>query len=199
MDPGGRKARIMPGQGFFVPGRKRTENERSQGNLSRPTTMTSPVLRPSRRVAPNETLSPLEENTKIVGTNSTSRLESTKHRKNELKTNPERTAKQAEISTLTTRNRLNEADLLHVSVPQPTLDFSTRIRENKARMSLKTKDRQVEKSRSQGVEELGSRSKGLEVGCRRFVTLRLSTLDFSTRICQNKARMSLKTKDRHVS
>jgi hypothetical protein len=56
--------------------------------------MTFPALRPSRRVAPNETLSPLAKNTKIVGTNSTNRLESTKPRKNELKTNPERSEKQ---------------------------------------------------------------------------------------------------------
>jgi len=92
MDLGGRKAGIMPGLGLFVPGRKRTGSERSI--LSRPTTMTSPALRPSRRVAPNETLSPFAKNTKIVGTNSTNRLESTKPRKNELKTNSERGEKQ---------------------------------------------------------------------------------------------------------
>jgi hypothetical protein len=56
--------------------------------------MTFPALRPSRRVAPNETLSPLAKNTKIVGTNSTSLLESTKPRKNELKTNSERSEKE---------------------------------------------------------------------------------------------------------
>jgi len=94
MDLGGRKAGIMPGLGLLVPGRKRTGSERNQGILSRPTTMTFPALRPSRRVAPNETLSPLAKNTKIVGTNSTNRLESTKPRKNELKTNPERSEKQ---------------------------------------------------------------------------------------------------------
>jgi len=44
---------------------------------------------------------------------------------------------------------------------------------------------------------LGSQTKMLEVGRRRFVTFRLSTLDFSTRIRRNKARMLLKTKDRH--
>ena len=42
---------------------------------------------------------------------------------------------------------------------------------------------------------MGSRTKRLEVGGRRFVTLRLSTLDFSTRIRRNKARMLLKTKE----
>ena len=94
MDPGGRKARIVPGVGLLVPGRKRTGSERNQGILSRPTIMKSPALRPSRRVAPNETLSPLAKNTKIVETNSTSRLESTKPRKNELKTNSERSEKQ---------------------------------------------------------------------------------------------------------
>jgi len=83
---------MIPGLGLFVPGRKRTGSERSI--LSRPTTMTSRALRPSRRVAPNETLSPRAENTKIVGTNSTNRLESTKGRKNELKTNPGRSEKQ---------------------------------------------------------------------------------------------------------
>ena len=119
MDLEGRTAGIMPGLGLSVPGRKRTGSERSQGILSRPTTMTSPVFRPSRRVAPNETLSPFAKNTKIVETNSTNRLESIKPRKNELKTNPKRTAKQAEISTLTTRNRLNEANPLHISLPQP--------------------------------------------------------------------------------
>jgi len=63
---------------------------------------------------------------------------------------------------------------------------------NKARMLLKIKSREVQ---SQVVEELGSRSKRLEVGRRWSVTLRLSTLDFSTRISRNKARMSMKTKD----
>jgi len=43
---------------------------------------------------------------------------------------------------------------------------------------------------------LGSQTKMLEVGRRRFVTFGLSTLDFSTRIRRNKARMSMKTKDR---
>jgi hypothetical protein len=94
MDLGGRKAGIMPGLGLLVPGRKRTGSERNQGILSRPTTMTFPALRPSRRVAPNETLSPPAKNTKIVETNSTNRLESTKPRKNELKTNSERSEKQ---------------------------------------------------------------------------------------------------------
>ena len=94
MDLEGRTAGIMPGLGLSVPGRKRTGSERSQGILSRPTTMTSPVFRPSRRVAPNETLSPFAKNTKIVETNSTNRLESIKPRKNELKTNPERSEKQ---------------------------------------------------------------------------------------------------------
>jgi hypothetical protein len=64
---------------------------------------------------------------------------------------------------------------------------------NKARMLLKIKSREVQ---SQVVEKLGSRSERLEVGRRGFVTFRLSTLDFSTRICRNKARMSMKTKDR---
>ena len=44
------------------------------------------------------------------------------------------------------------------------------------------------------VEELGYRTKRLAVRRRRFVTLRLSTLDSSTRIRQNKARMYMKTK-----
>jgi len=94
MDPGGRKAWNTPGLGLLVPGRKRTGSERNQGILSRPTTMTFPALRPSRRAAPNETLSPLAKNTKIVGTNSTSLVESTKPRKNELKTNSQRSEKQ---------------------------------------------------------------------------------------------------------
>jgi hypothetical protein len=100
MDLGGRKARILPGLSLLVPGRKRTGSERNQGILPRPTTMTSPALRPSPRVAPNETLSPLAKNTKIVGTNSTNRLESIKPRKNELKTNPERSGKQLEIGAI---------------------------------------------------------------------------------------------------
>jgi hypothetical protein len=66
---------------------------------------------------------------------------------------------------------------------------------NEAKEYLKTKDNhflnaancarfahklaQIGATGSQGVEELGSRSKRLDVGCRRFVTLRLSTLDFS--------------------
>jgi hypothetical protein len=59
---------------------------------------------------------------------------------------------------------------------------------------MKTKDK-VKKSSSRGVKELRSQTKRLEVERRRFVTLRLSTLDFSTRIRRNKARMSMKTKD----
>jgi len=55
-------------------------------------------------------------------------------------------------------------------------------------------------SRSWEVKELRSwdtEPRRLEVGHRRFVTLRLSTLDFSTQICRNKARMLLKTKGRY--
>jgi len=45
--------------------------------------------------------------TRIVGTNSISRLESIKPEKNELKTNPKRTAKTAEICAVETQNMLN--------------------------------------------------------------------------------------------
>ena len=62
---------------------------------------------------------------------------------------------------------------------------------------MKTKDK-VKKSSSRGVKELRSQTKRLEVERRRFVTLRLSTLDFSTRIRRNKARMSMKTNSREV-
>ncbi len=109
----------MPGLGLLVPGGKRTGSERNQGSLSRPTTMTSPALRPSPRIAPNETLSPLAKNTKIVGTNSTSRVESTKPQENELKTNSKWTGKDAEISTVTVRFRPNEANSIRVSLPPP--------------------------------------------------------------------------------
>jgi len=62
------------------------------------------------------------ENTKIVETNSTNRLESTKARKNELKTNSKRTGKEAEISTMTVRIRPNEANSFSVSLPLPLPD-----------------------------------------------------------------------------
>jgi len=58
------------------------------------------------------------------------------------------------------------------------LDFPTTQLQNsgnKARMSMKTNSREVKKLRSREAEP-GSQA----VGCRRFVTLRLSTLDFST-------------------
>ena len=58
----------------------------------------------------------------------------------------------------------------------------------------------VYENKGQGQEDEGLRSREAEpaiqaVGCRRFVTLRLSTLDCLTRIRRNKARMSMKTND----
>jgi hypothetical protein len=67
-----------------------------------------------------------------------------------------------------------------------TREQSENVYENKQSSS-----REVEKSRSREVEP-GRQA----VGCQRFVTLQLSTLDLSTRIRRNKARMSMKTKDR---
>ena len=67
MDPGEKKGCIVPGRSLFVPGRKRTGSERNQGTLSRPTTMTSPALRPSRRVVPDETLLPHRQKYKNRG------------------------------------------------------------------------------------------------------------------------------------
>jgi hypothetical protein len=55
---------------------------------------------------------------------------------------------------------------------------------------MKTNSRAVEKLRSREAEP-GSQA----VGSRRFVTLRLSTLDFSTRILTSDPGMSLKTKE----
>ena len=55
---------------------------------------------------------------------------------------------------------------------------------------MKTNSRAVEKLRSREAEP-GSQA----VGSRRFVTLRLSTLDFSTRILTNDPGMSMKTKE----
>jgi len=152
MDLGGRTAWILPGCGLFAPGRERIGGERSQGNVSPPTTMMAYALCPPRRVnseaeghldlrrrttnlcgrlasdcrvphncspmpgvartsqrlcrdvcalaygrtadmRPNGASAQPAKNAKIVGTNSTSPLESLKLVKNELKTNSNRSKK----------------------------------------------------------------------------------------------------------
>jgi hypothetical protein len=60
-----------------------------------------------------------EKNVKIVGTNSTSPLASTKASKNELKTNSERTPNEAENRAFETRNWPNEANSHSFSLRQP--------------------------------------------------------------------------------
>jgi hypothetical protein len=60
-----------------------------------------------------------QKNVKIVGTNSTSPLASTKASKNELKTNSKRTPNEAENRPFKTRNWTNEANPHSFSLRQP--------------------------------------------------------------------------------
>jgi hypothetical protein len=82
-------------------------------------------------------------------------------------------------------------------VPQ-RLDSTTyrlQNRGNKARMSMKTNSREVEKSRSRGVVKPDQEvRRGGAYGLSLF-DFQLSTLICLTRIRRNKARMSMKTKD----
>ena len=66
---------------------------------------------------------------KIVETNSTSLLESIKLKKNELKTNPKRTPKKAEIRAVMTLDGLNKCYSTGASMPPPVLVGLKRIGE----------------------------------------------------------------------
>ena len=66
---------------------------------------------------------------KIVETNSTSLLESIKPQKNELKTNPKRTPKNAEIRAVMTLDGLNKCYSTGASLPPPVLVGLKRIGE----------------------------------------------------------------------
>ena len=81
------------------------------------------------------------------------------------------------------------------------LDSSTyrlQNRGNKARMSMKTNSREVEKSRSRGVVKPDQEvRRGGAYGLSLF-DFQLSTLNCLTRIRRNKARMSMKTNSRGV-
>jgi hypothetical protein len=78
------------------------------------------------------------------------------------------------------------------------LDSSTcrlQNRRNKARMSMKTNSREVEKSRSRGVVKPDQQVRRGDAYGLSLFDFQLSTLNCFTRIRRNKARMSMKTKE----
>jgi len=84
--------------------------------------------------------------------------------------------------------------------PQP-LDSSTyrpQNQGNKARMSMKTNSRGAEESRSRGVVKPDQEVRRGDAYGLSLSDFQLSTLNCSTRIRRNKARMSMKTKSRGV-
>ena len=79
--------------------------------------------------------------------------------------------------------------------PQTRRSALHQYRGNKARMSMKTNSREVEKSRSRGVVKPDQEVRRGDAYGLSLFDFQLSTLNCLTRIRRNKARMSMKTKD----
>jgi hypothetical protein len=213
MDPEGWKARITPGRGLSVPGRMRTRSVRIQGSTSPPTTMRTPAhvvfirVRHPRERHPRRQLRCRTPKTYERSGNVYENKGSLCRTGTDVALERLRCAEGAGRSTFSACRDLSLRDIADPAfrgLRQPrncvllfSREQSQNVYENKGSDRISTApDPSVSKEGNSGLPSSGEEGVGV-VPRRTRLDCRLECRRHEN--CRNKARMSLKTKDRHVS